>query len=353
MYRPRSEYHHRPYKTNSRSGADIFFAFAQIYIIVFTLITLTRWVSEQSEFQFQTIVIKGTHAVSVPEIEKLVRAPMYGRLLWIWRKDNSLLYPASTVEERIAAADQRIASVAVASSRRQVVVTINEYHPSYRYCLPHLGRSSGGTLTLPTGMLGGIAEAGTSSPIVESSSSFPLAVSTSSSETSASSSLSFSPGDRFSSGFVELPQPETIGLDTHDCYWADDRGYIFALAPEYSGSPLLTITESDPSRNATLAGQTPVGTYIFDEGDVAHFKEVVGQLAQANFVLRRVVRMPSGDVLLDVGHPWNIALNLKNDPKIELEHFFLSLKELGDAAVGDASQLKVIDVRFGNKVFYR
>lgn len=347
MYRPRTEYRHRPYKANSRSGADIFFACAKVYVILFTLFSVTKWLSEQPALQFKNIVISGNHAVTVSDIEHIVRTPMEGRLLWIWKKNNALLYPTRTVRAAIAAADQRIASVAVVSNRREVVVRLNEYQPAFRYCLPRLSRVDAGVLTTPTAAFAEDAEfastSATGTPAITPAPEHPL----------ASSSLQYTPGEVLNVGLQELPSPEPVAIDTHDCYWADDRGYIYARAPQYSGSPLLTVTESDTSRNETLGGNIPIGNYIFSNDEFAHLMQAVNGLHDAGFNLRRIVRMQSSDIILDVGYPWNLALNIKDDPKNALQHFFLSLKELGDAATGEKSQLKVIDVRFGNKVFYR
>lgn len=351
MYRPHTEYRHRPYKSSSRSSADVFFVCIKVYIIVFTLIGITRWLSSQPGFEFHRIVIRGNHAVAVADIEQVIREPMQGKLLWIWNKDNALLYPTRTVRSRIESIDQRIASVAVHTSRNQVVVNISEYHPAFRYCLSRLDRSNGNTLLVPTA--GVASDLASGSIPVSTTTPSPLASSTPLTTMSPSSTLAFTAGEQLSSGLLELPSPDTIGIDTHDCYWADDRGYIYAKAPQYSGSPLLTITESDPSRNATLLGPTPVGTFIFSDNDFAHLNQAIDLLHSSGFVLRRVVRMQSSDVVLDIGYPWNLVMNIKDDPKSALQHFFLGLKELGVVATGEKSQLRVIDVRFGNKVFYR
>jgi hypothetical protein len=350
MYRPHTEYRHRPYKANARSFEDVFFVCAQVYVIIFTLFSLTRWLSDQPAVQFHNIVIKGNHAVEVSAIEKLIREPMEGRLLWIWRKDNVMLYPTHTVKARIEALDQRIASVAVVSTRSQVLVTLSEYKPTFRYCLSRLGRKDGGILTVPTTALDNQVAASSTDSSTSTAEVMRVA---SSSPLSTSSALFFTAGELLSEGLLELPSPDNVAIDTHDCYWADDRGYLFAVAPQYSGSPLLTITESDSSRNASLGATSPIGTFIFEDAEFAHLRESIDELARANFSLRRIVRMQSGDVILDVGYPWNLAMNIKNDPKDALQHFFLGLKELGDAATGEKSQLKIIDVRFGNKVFYR
>ncbi|HXK37588.1 MAG TPA: hypothetical protein VJ579_00780 [Candidatus Paceibacterota bacterium] len=280
-------------------------------------------------------------------IERLVREPMEGRLFWIWRRNNALLYPGRVVQTRIEEADQRIASVAVVTSRTQVFVTLSEYVPTFRYCLPRLTRGESGVLTVPTQLLDGSDVASTTSTSSEQS---HLSWATT---TSTSSGVFFEGDEQLTEGLLELPRPDDVAIDTHDCYWADDRGYLFARAPQYSGSPLLTITESDTSRNASLGTKAPIGTFIFSDDEFTHLTHAIEQLRAANFALRRIVRMQSGDVLLDVGYPWNLALNIKHDPKESLHNFFLGLAELGIVATGDKSQLKVIDVRFGNKVFYR
>lgn len=357
MYRPHTEYRHRPYKANTRSGADVFYVCAKIYLVLFTGLFLTRWLSERPEFQFHRIVIRGDHAVSVQDVERLVRDPMQGRLFWFWKKDNALLYPVMQVRSRIKDMDPRIATVAVSAERNRLLVDLSEFHPTYRYCLPRLGRAEGGMLSVPTDALGTVASVGTTSTsqaVGTSSMATTTATNTASFGALASSStLQFNGGEVLSNGLIELPSPDDVGLDTHDCYWADDRGYLFARAPQYSGSPLLTVTESDPSRNETLGGKAPLGGFIFEKNAFDHLQLAIAQLTDAHYVPRRIVRMPNDDVVLDVGYPWNLAMNLKDDPKSALSHFFLSINELGETATGEKSQLKVIDVRFGNKVFYK
>lgn len=278
---------------------------------------------------------------------------MDSNVFWIWKKNNALLYPTNSVETQIENVDQRIASVAVTATRKQVTVLLSEYKPTYRYCLQRLSRADGGVLRLPTEALqneSNFASSSTEASSTASSVSSSTVVTFVSSSTAA---LQLNSGEELSVGLLELPSPELVGVDTHDCYWVDDRGYIFAKSPQYSGSPLLTIIENDPSRNETLVGTSPIGSFVFEKNEFTHLVEVVDQLHLTQFSLRRLVRMSSGDVILDIGYPWNLAMNIKAEPKDALTHFFLALRELGDVATGDKSQLKVIDVRFGNKVFYR
>ncbi len=344
MYRPRAEYRHKPYKTNSRSGTGVFFALLQLYIAIFTFIGVTRWVLLQPELQFHHIIIHGNRAASIDSVAHAVKAPFSKSFLFFWNKDNLLLYPRRQVAGNILRADSRIASVVVALSRSTITVDINEYTPAFRYCLPRLVRADGGTLGLPSAAFKDTDFATMTVPVLASTTEHSI---------TASSSLMLEQGAMLSDGLMELPSPEVIGVDTHDCYWADQRGYLYARAPQYSGSPMLTITESDPSKNATLEGVSPVGTFIFNEDDLRHLSQVIDSLHASDFTVRRIVRMDSGDVVLDIGFPWNLILNIRQDPKTAVEHFLLALEQLGPVATGEKSQLKTIDVRFGNKVFYR
>jgi hypothetical protein len=334
MYRAHAEYHHRPYKKDI-SSSDIFFTCAKLYVVLFTVFHISVWLTERPVFQFKNITLTGTHAVLSSDVEQIVREPLEYRLYYAWKRNNAAFYPRARIEQRIKDLDRRLASVNVSVDRSQIAVAIKEYTPKIRYCLSPLSREKGNVLELPSALVPDATTSTSSLPEVEIAVLVP-------------------PPGGAEVGLKELPVSELIDAHSHDCFWADEAGYIFAVAPHYSGFPLLTIVEKDPAGSSVLMQEdAPMGTKIVGDESFGTLMRIVESLKVSGVVVRQITLLANDDINLDVGFPWTVSMSLKRDANDSVDHLLLALKELGESATGEGTKLKHIDVRFGNKVFYK
>ena len=136
---------------------------------------------------------------------------------------------------------------------------------------------------------------------------------------------------------------------TSGCYFADSTGHIFAQAPDYSGTPFLIYVttvignDSDPlySDSSILSDEE------FDK--VSHFLQKLSPLG----ITPRVVRQSGAhDFTISTDRTWEIRWSSTREPEEDVRNLSLVLQNLSkDQKSLDA--LKAIDLRFGNKVFYR
>lgn len=136
------------------------------------------------------------------------------------------------------------------------------------------------------------------------------------------------------------------------CYFLDDEGILFAEAPQFSGniffkyfgslSTTSVIYETEPFGHTFLGGITFKKMQVF-----------IKVLSDEGFVPTRLVKMDVGDFEVWLEDGWYIVF--KQGEKIEVLLDSLKSVLASDALMDDQKiqQLKYIDFRFGNKVYYK
>lgn len=145
-------------------------------------------------------------------------------------------------------------------------------------------------------------------------------------------------------GTSALPA-KSVATSTTGCSFADDTGHIFASAPEYSGNPFLvfvtTAFEENENKRAVLPREE------FDKMNL-----FIRKLALLGFSPRIIRQAGPHDFTLVTNMPWVIRWSSARNPEEDARNLALVLQNLsGDNFNTDA--LTAIDLRFGNKVFYR
>jgi len=146
--------------------------------------------------------------------------------------------------------------------------------------------------------------------------------------------------------------PEHISATTTiitSCYFSDSVGHIFAPAPDYSGNPFLVFATTFPN---TSEGVAPSGQSILPADEFAKVNSFLRQLSGLGLTSRVVREVGVHDFIVLTDKPWTIRFLSTNDPVADGANLALVLENLTkDEVTLDA--LESIDLRFGNKVFYR
>ena len=145
-----------------------------------------------------------------------------------------------------------------------------------------------------------------------------------------------------------LPADETASETTADkCYFLDKSGYIFAEAPLFSGDVYLRfygeLTEQNPERHFYLPAEIFAALSRFIDG--VKLLGLSPQTISAGEGPDFEIGLSNGKILFEIESDLNITL--------ENLHSLLSSNEFGDNPDASLSRLDYIDLRFGNKLFYK
>lgn len=268
---------------------DLFFErVAQVLLLSYMLIVVIAWLSYRPALQVQSVAIEGVHGIDQSAVDTIVTEPLSWRFFARVNRNNMFFYPRALVLRELQALDTRVANVKLTfDGTHRLHVTLQEFSPALLYCIQ-----------------------GDTSPVgVDASSS------------------------------KDTP---------NDCYFADDRGYVFAPAPTWSGYPFFTIIASSTEQGTS----SPLGKFAFDQGEYAHLKAFFAMLEGINIHPRTITMLGGNDFRIATGHPWDILWTSVKDPKVSADNLALMLHSLGKDPSKEAD-LRVVDLRFGNKIFYK
>lgn len=135
--------------------------------------------------------------------------------------------------------------------------------------------------------------------------------------------------------------PESAG----QCYFLDERGFSFSEAPRFSAPVFFEIHYGF----MTDAG---VGGYPFED---LLFRKLIlfkNALEEISLPAIRLIKMKDGDFKFELKDGGAILINEKNDITVSLRNLVSAKKALDDSGKATSS-LEYIDLRFGNKVFFK
>lgn len=298
---------------------DAFFLrVARVVLISYACFVFVVWLSERALWRIDEVTVVGTHAIPREEIVATARASASERFLFLIRRDNHLLYPDRALLARLTHEYPRIAEVSIERpSAHHLAVRIVEYAPEYLYCR--------------------VDESQAEKEIVSPEHDVPPAplpemASTTDTTLSLESAPVLDPG---------VPM---------DCYFADRRGYVFAPAPEYVGAPFLSILSVSSTTPESLPD--PIGTFLFDSIAREKIRQFIAELDARALRTHTVVLYGDGDVDFRTNMPWTILWSITADPGESARNLGVVLESLLSRDPGE-DDLRRIDLRFGNKVFYQ
>jgi hypothetical protein len=135
---------------------------------------------------------------------------------------------------------------------------------------------------------------------------------------------------------------------TRGCYHADQEGYIFAPAPEFTGHP-FTIFRA----HTNDVRQSPVGTFILDPETFAAINVFRTALRGEGVVVREVAEEEHGAFRLMTDASWDVLWQVNRDPHESVLHLMRALPEIETSFKEPTTTPRYIDLRFSHKIFYR
>ena len=167
-------------RTRLRRVDKTFLRLCEAFLVLSAFFFITVWVSHRPSLYITKIEVEGAHAVDAKDVHDTAGEALRAELLGDIQRNNTYLYPSAAVEASIKLLSPRIAYTHISfPDRHTLVASVVEYSPTFLYCQK----------TLPL-------------------------------DASASS---------------------TEGVIPRDCYFADEKGYVFSAAPEYIGYPFVAI----------------------------------------------------------------------------------------------------------------
>mgnify|MGYP001569354855 CR=1 FL=1 len=142
----------------------------------------------------------------------------------------------------------------------------------------------------------------------------------------------------------QLPPENTIS--DNQCYFLDEQGLSFSEAPRFSGPVFFEIYAS------STVGNEFIGKYPFEGGLFKKLTLFKDALLQINIPATGLIRMNDGDFKFVLKTGGAVLINEKNDINISLRNIVSAKKALEDGGK-NISLIEYIDLRFGNKVFFK
>lgn len=145
-----------------------------------------------------------------------------------------------------------------------------------------------------------------------------------------------------------VEQATTSATESY-CYFANKEGYIFAPAPGYSGFPYLRIV-SDLGEGV----DHPYGAYALSKEEFERVNAFALALREAGYAPLAVEDMTERDYRFHTNLPWYVVWNSGTDIDLSIAHLKAAIDAIMKEMRKDPSRAyREIDLRFGDKVFYR
>lgn len=270
-----------------------------VFFIV-VLIAGASYGTHSDALALQTVRIVGNEVVEESALREAIEAVLSQKYLLLFSKRNAFLYPQRTLERSLLRSFERLESVVIEKDgRNTLVITVKERIPFGLWC------------------------------------------------DAAREALDANSKARASKG---------------PCYFLDEKGIIFAEAPSFSGDLFFTYSGAIEGErpvgegpDALVKSTTPIGSRFMDKEKFHDLSLFLASLEDFGF--KPVALYNDGeDFTISMRRGETLLVSQKRDFALTLENLqsFLS----GDLA-GESSSALVpddfasIDVRFGNKVFFR
>ena len=130
------------------------------------------------------------------------------------------------------------------------------------------------------------------------------------------------------------------------CAFIDKDGFAFEPAPYFSAGVYLTFFEEDSGSSASTWKRS---FQVLSEEQFKKLIDFKNLLTEENIKILQIIIKKEGIYGLQTNEGWFILLNEKNDAQLTYQNLKTTLDQIKEKR----KNLNYIDLRFGNKVFYK
>ncbi len=286
-----------------------------------------------------TVAVEGNQIVPAQQIAGKVEGMLDNSFLYIFSRRNILMYPSAKIEQELMTAYPRFGSVVVhAVSPTKIQVLVSERKPKSLWCKTANGNDVSVALKNEQREV---------------------------SDASASSSLNADAAGSSSTNDIQQRANEAI-LAGQLCYFLDAEGYIFSLAPNFQGNAYLKFY------GGTI-GPNPIGQSLMSSTtytDLIHLADALqGKDLKIDYITVKnkssfnIKLQGNGELYFSNQKPFEQAFNtlltaLASEVFGGSQPSGITAKAVTPNASSSfrtqkITQFEYIDMRFGNKVFYK
>lgn len=139
------------------------------------------------------------------------------------------------------------------------------------------------------------------------------------------------------------------GTTTNDCYLADTEGFIYAKSPTYSGFPFPVFRTNLASGNEQ---GTPIGLYVLTTFEFNKIAVMMDELKKNDIFVSQILQTDEFDYTFITDKSWVLLWSSTKDPIKSVENLKLVLADIIRRSESSTKPVS-IDLRFGNKIFYK
>jgi hypothetical protein len=135
-------------------------------------------------------------------------------------------------------------------------------------------------------------------------------------------------------------------VEKGDCYFIDDNGFIFSNAPSFSGNVYVAFY-------GLVVGNTPIGATYLNKDTFSTIGSVIEFFNTKNIPTYALLASPNG--VMELYFSQGGKLVFKNDQASStlINNIDLILKDTHILSPSMLPTLEYLDIRFGNKVYYK
>ena len=267
--------------------------------IFFICVAALAWVARLDVLRIDSVYVEGVKVLSEKEVAARVSEVLGEKYLWLFPKNNFFLYPRRMIIGRLRESFPRIEAVDVyAPDARSIVVSIKERVPFALWC----GQTA--------------------------------------------------PDDTAPSDMAEA---DGIG-ESKDCFFIDKGGFVFALAPQFSGEVYVKMYGGVSGGTA----DNPKGGRFLLPDEFERISTFIALLAEEGLKTSVFAKRPNGEyffVLHPSGSYERFILYTKafSEPESYFNMFRLAFEAKRGAYDGQEffSTLEYIDMRFDGKMYFK
>lgn len=274
-----------------------------MYVVLIALmLTGIGWLARLDASTIQTVSVSGNDVVDRSDLERVVSNELEGAYAFLFPKRNIFLYPKEHIKTSVHDAFSRISNVEITrQSLTEIHVRVKERDPHALWC--------------------GVS-------------------------------------------FGVLPEASEEGEGAASpCYFLDSSGFVFTRAPDFTGSVFLRYYGALPENRAEAEGlparharphphrQAQAGGQFIAISEFRFLDTLVAVLeGEFGFMPEAVELLSGGDGIIHMENGLRILFSRAGDGAVLLDNV---RTVFSSEHLQDHSDISYIDMRFGNKIFYK